>query len=287
MARHDDACWSVAACCLIAALFAAAMWAMLAPLPTRQPRHHFLVAPPAHARQVSANVWHADAGNNTREVYILHLTNQSVVDAPVDSCCTFLDFHHKSTGYNVEIRQPPSTSFEQAIRAGFSKWQLYSPIFNSVVTTNEVPAAAYDGANVVSFGSIDLPDNVIAVTRLYVSTTTDILLEADQVYNIGDLAIGFGSNDFHLPTVARHETGHWVGFADTYASACRSYIMFGVLTRGEQKPLDDNTVRCLGKEPLPGNEEPNVNGTAVSAVTKNLTRNVAALVTAIAILCVF
>lgn len=258
MARLSDVCWTLATFVLVACMFLVGYIFIVAfpnagkPAPSKPTR--ISVAPPAHARQVAENMWHADIGNNTREVYILHLANRTVIDAPADSCCQFLDFTTDPAGYAVEIRQAPSTDFVQAILDSFNAWQVYAPIFNSVTVSSATPAAVFDGTNQVSFGSIDLPSNVIAVTKLYVSTLTDVLLEADQVYNTGDVPIGFGIASFNLPTVSLHETGHWVGLADLYTSECRPYIMFGILSKGEVKDLDDDTIRCLGFNPPSGSE---------------------------------
>ena len=251
--RASDVGWLCTSFFLFAAMLGVGGIVLLVfPGHTHRP-HIANVAPPAHAKKVSSNIWHVDVPeNNTREVYILHMNNQTATprSANADSCCQFLDFTTRAEGYNVQIRQAPSINFDKAVRDGFDAWQAYAPIFNTITTSEAAPAAVYDGTNQVSFGSIDLPSNVIAVTKMYVALSNNVLLEADQVYNVADLPIGFGSSDYHLPTVALHETGHWVGFADLYTTGCKSYIMYGVLSINEEKLLDDATVRCLGAEPL-------------------------------------
>lgn len=232
--------------------------------PTRYPSTRIASAlPPAHAEQLSANVWHVEGANNTREVYVLHFANETIglrnrtaratsnYTNAADTCCQFLDFTTNPLGYDVEIRRAPSSGIECAVRRGFALWQPYAPIFNTITSSSAAPAAVFDGTNQVSFGSIDLDSNVIAVTKLYVSIDTGVLLEADQVYNTQDLPIGFGASDYPITTTAIHETGHWVGLKDLYTSACSAYIMTGTIGRGQIKTLDDATIACLGKTPVP------------------------------------
>lgn len=165
-------------------------------------------------------------------------------------CCRFIGFTHRQGGYEVEIRRPPSLQYDQAVRQALTEWDGLKNIFGHVFSSVALTRQEYDGDNEVGFGTLTAPgfSGVLGLTTMYISTTTDQLLEFDQFYNTGGNSVGFGPTDYHMPSVAYHEFGHVCGIEDHYNPTCAGYLMYGCLAPGEQKSIDAFTRSCIAGE---------------------------------------
>ena len=225
---------------------------------------HVTVTVPSHAEKLSHGLYRV-AGENVTTLYHLRFSEtrneEGDPDAPNNSgtvcsnqdslgCCRFIGFTHKQGGYQVEIRRAPSAQYDQAIRQALTEWDGLKDIFSGVFTSVALTRQLYDGDNEVGFGTLTAPgfSGVLGLTTMYISTTTDQLLEFDQFYNTGGNSVGFGPTDYHMPSVAYHEFGHVCGIEDHYNPICSANLMYGCLAPGEQKDIDAFTRACIGGE---------------------------------------
>jgi hypothetical protein len=126
----------------------------------------------------------------------------------------------------LSTRNVPSSvgtgGFGTALNGAISAWEattdLPSSAFGSVTQSSVRPRQRFDGQNIVGFGHIG---SAVGVTRFYVNTTTDSVIEFDTLLNSNYPWSTAGATSetgctgtpgaFDVQAVLTHELGHPVG----------------------------------------------------------------------------
>ncbi|MCW1310056.1 MAG: matrixin family metalloprotease [Candidatus Nanoarchaeia archaeon] len=91
-----------------------------------------------------------------------------------------------------------------------------------------------DGRNEYSYGNYP-QSGVIAVTRVWYTRRSKEIVEYDVMFD-SDFLWGDATNNplvMDWQNIATHETGHGLGLADVYNSACSEVTMYGYSDYGE------------------------------------------------------
>ena len=91
-----------------------------------------------------------------------------------------------------------------------------------------------DGRNEYSYGNYPT-SGVIAVTRTWYTRRSKEIVEYDVMFD-SDFSWGDASKNTSVmdwQSIATHETGHGLGLADVYQSACSAVTMYGYGSEGE------------------------------------------------------
>ncbi len=198
---------------------------------------------PAHAERLSPTMFRAHGENITTYYHVNHLRE---CDAEATgACCAHIGFTHLPR-YDFEIRQPPADLYDTAIRQAVSEWDSN---VRAPTTTMRPTRQAYDGDNEVGFGVLTLREfqGVLGLTQMHIATQSNVLVEFDQFYNLGN-PISSGAYAYDMLSVARHEFGHVMGLDDVYSTNCQPYLMFGCLSIGQTKTIDTLTRACAAHE---------------------------------------
>ena len=110
-----------------------------------------------------------------------------------------------------------------------------------------------DERNEYSFGNYP-QSGVIAVTRVWYTRYGKQIVEYDVMFD-SDFNWGDASQDpskMDWQNIATHETGHGLGLADVYQSACNQVTMYGYSTEGEIIKRDLATPDIIGLQKLYG-----------------------------------
>lgn len=232
---------------------------------------------PAHAVQVSANVWSLgtsidpEHGDVVEGYMIVHpkMGNGKPSGKPGgggaagSACYTFLASGAKWKGTPEPwVVNPANTygippeSIYAILSNGITKWEAaaaWDILGDGAISVDTLVAdeTSMDGKNEVYFDQLD--SGTIGVTIVWGifggPTRNRELREWDQVYNTyyewsASAAGEAGKMDFD--NIATHELGHSVGLGDLYNSACSLETMYGYGTEGETGKRDLNTGDIAG-----------------------------------------
>jgi len=173
------------------------------------------------------------------------------------SCYKLMGIKWNSLSINYVIN--PSTQNRKlvtdAISAATSEWDSHTnaQLFGtySIDSSAIFDTSLSDGVNEYVFGSY--PDsNVIAVTNIWYTRFGKQIVDYDVLFNTYykwkdcQTTNCDTSKDMDLQNIATHETGHGIGLADVYSSACSTVTMYGFSWAGD-----------MGKRVL---EQPDITG---------------------------
>lgn len=178
-----------------------------------------------------------------RTIFI-HYAKPNPSQAKIPTCYKLLGVKWKSTPVNYVVH--PDLSLE-AIVASAETWDAVTSaeLFG---TTFVDPSANWDsefpdGRNEYSLGNYP-EEGVIAVTVVWSGVPVggkgkqiiefDVMFDTD--YNWYDCTVTectATNKGMDLQNIATHETGHGVGLADVYSSACSAVTMYGYSNYGE------------------------------------------------------
>jgi len=151
-------------------------------------------------------------------------------------------------GYNVNF-------VTNAISLATAEWDSHTS--KTLFSTYSIGSAGWDTSspdyvNAYVFGPY--PDkNVIAVTNVWYTRYGKQIVDYDVLfntyYNWKDCSPGGCSAAMDLQNIATHETGHGLGLADIYNTACKTVTMFGYSSYGEtiKRTLEQPDVTGLQK----------------------------------------
>ena len=170
-----------------------------------------------------------------------------VIPAAAPLCYKLLGIKWKSLPVSYVIH----TSLDaDAIVASTKEWDDHTSayLFNGYITDDSANFDdSSDGRNEYSYG--DYPQSgVIAVTRVWYTRAGKKIVEYDVMFDT-DFTWGDATQNptvMDLQNIATHETGHGIGLADVYNSACSAVTMYGYSWEGD-----------IGKRTL---EQPDITG---------------------------
>ena len=157
-------------------------------------------------------------------------------------------WHMTTTGltYKINLSTLPlgmnSSAFQNAVAASTNTWKQADTGLNwTYGGTTNLKRAAYDGTNLVAFGSAR---GAIAITTTWYWTGTGEIAESDMILGSG-LAwsmtspsagdCGGVANTYDVQNIATHEFGHQVGLLDLYSNVDKDLTMYGYGTPKELK----------------------------------------------------
>jgi hypothetical protein len=146
---------------------------------------------------------------------------------------------------------------ENAIAAATAEWDKHTGanLFGEYTVDPSANFDEYpDGRNEYSYGDYS-QSGVIAVTRVWYTRYGKQIVEYDVMFDTdfiwGDATVT--STVMDLQNIATHETGHGVGLADVYQSACSEVTMYGYSDYGETKKRTLEQPDITGLQKLYGN----------------------------------
>jgi len=139
---------------------------------------------------------------------------------------------------------------------GFAAWSaVLDQLYSATVSRDDYATPSledYDGVNTVSWGEIDDPGGIIAITYYWYYRTTkelidcDIIFDKDEPWSISETV---PSNKFDVWNIATHEAGHTLVLQDLRSPKD------GALTMHAYTWLGDGVKRDLGTGDILGIQE--------------------------------
>ncbi|MCS7105916.1 MAG: matrixin family metalloprotease [Candidatus Aenigmarchaeota archaeon] len=131
----------------------------------------------------------------------------------------------------------------EAISLAAEEWDSHTSkeLFSNIYSIGNAEWGVADLKNVYTFG--EYPDSsVIAVTRIWYTRRTKQIVDYDVLFNTwynwfdcSKTSCTEENKGMDLQSIALHETGHGIGLADVYSSACSYVVMYGYSSYGEVK----------------------------------------------------
>lgn len=183
--------------------------------------------------------------------------------ASADRCYKLLGIKWNSLPVSYVI-DPTSSGMSSdnavnAITASANAWdeatsrQIYNGYSVGSATWDDGTTNPVDRLNEYVFGVYPDP-NVIAVTNTWYTRYGRQIVDYDVLFNTfyawGDANVD--SSVMDLQNIATHETGHGLGLADIYNSACSAVTMYGYASVGETMKRDLAQPDIIGLQKMYG-----------------------------------
>jgi len=100
---------------------------------------------------------------------------------------------------------------------GFAAWDAESGPYSATVSRDDTVGPGLDWVNTVSWGTIDGPGGIIAVTYFWYYVNTKELVDCDIIFDAAELwsiSTSVPSDKFDVWNIATHEAGHTLVLAD-------------------------------------------------------------------------
>jgi hypothetical protein len=148
---------------------------------------------------------------------------------------------------------------KDAVTAAFATWGTSGASVNAVVVNRSTDrvAAAQDGVNRISFGSIDIPghENDVAATISYADDATGEIIEADTIFNskyafqvmpeqASDVA-ECASGKYDVQDVATHEFGHFYGLGEDMSDSTTTMFITSKPCQTHKRTLTESDVASM------------------------------------------
>lgn len=156
----------------------------------------------------------------------------------------------------VYTKEAPDGAFE-AVEPAFAVWDGYTSatIYSAVEEDSETtpPGLVRDGANTISWATIDGPGGTIAMTSFSVQPNTKEIVEFDIIFDIEEEWSTTGEVDaFDVRNVATHELGHTLVLDDLRSPRDGALTMHAYTWRGDVGKKDLGTGDMLGIQAIYG-----------------------------------
>jgi hypothetical protein len=206
-------------------------------------------------------------GTLEKTVFIHYANGKVVSTAKAPTCYKLLGVKWKSLPVSYVVHPDVEKAVPGAINSSAEVWDANTSkeLFNDSYTIDS--SANWDidypdGRNEYSFGNYP-EEGVIAVTVVWSGVPIggkgrqiieyDVLFDTDyNWFDCTQTSCTAENKGMDLQNIATHETGHGVGLADVYDSACSEVTMYGYSTYGEIKKRDLETPDIIGLQTLYG-----------------------------------
>ncbi|MEM7825482.1 MAG: matrixin family metalloprotease [Candidatus Aenigmatarchaeota archaeon] len=174
-------------------------------------------------------------------ITFIHYRNGKVV-AKGGSCTKLLGVKWKTLpiNYVIDPKNYDKNLVIEAISKAVEEWDLHTTkeLFDGY-DVSDGEWGVLDYKNVYTFEEYS-NDNVIAVTRIWYTRITKEIVDYDVLFNTyygwydcNKTSCTEENRGMDLQSIALHETGHGIGLADVYSSACSYVVMYGYSSYGE------------------------------------------------------
>jgi len=143
--------------------------------------------------------------------------------------------------YINQVGTPDTENEFMAVQRSFQTWEddPGSYMDYTYMGTTSAGAETRDSLNVIAWGSIDGPGNILARTTYRYSVLGKHLFEFDIVFDEEETWSSSGEpNKFDVQSVCAHEAGHTLVLNDLYNAADKEETMYGYISLGEVKKRD-------------------------------------------------
>jgi hypothetical protein len=216
-----------------------------------------------------------EPGTLEKTIFIHYAKSSKPAGAKAPTCYKLLGAKWKSLPINYVVNPTGSGLTEDAlndvlnaIKASTTEWDSHTSA--TLFGTGEINYSANwdsdypDGINEYSWGNYSEP-GVIAVTVVWSGIPLggkgrqiidyDVMFDMDWIWGNADPdnnGVADNLTVMDLQNIATHETGHGIGLADVYDTACNEVTMYGQSTYGEIIKRDLAQPDIIGLQKLYG-----------------------------------
>lgn len=163
------------------------------------------------------------------------------LDNPSDSVDHPVGWHLPAGNwkYSLNVSSVPSSVSDLSAVAtnAFNVWQgVQSKVTFSRTSDTTKTKSAYDHQNIIAWGRTN--GNALAVTYTRYDTSTKEVVDVDTIFNqrfAWTWNTASCSNAYDAQDILTHETGHWMGLDDEYATNYANNTMYGYGSTAEIK----------------------------------------------------